>query len=190
MNYPVDFYEGGYYDYEPSELEEKALEFKEFLEESIKKEHKDKIDSLTKENVRLKAIESEMNKTTQENRKLERELKWKMENYAQEYEKEFEKKNIEDVMQEFFSNETVWFGESLYKRLPKCELCNEERILEHTFPNGQKATVPCDCNDGYFKYEPVEAKIKYLTIGKSLHPTNYRKKFYFSITRDYEPKKD
>jgi len=175
--------------YEPSEVDELVEEFKDKIREYILPDIKSEIERITKENLELKASKREYQNLEHELRQKQRELEWKEKNLKAEVEREFNKKNIDDVLEDYIEKSEVWFGDSKSFKGEKCSLCDEERKLKAIFPNGEIAIIMCDCNKFYYKYVPEYALLTSIDFYK--RDENYRgdyKKFY--LHRSFTPAKE
>lgn len=183
-----------YYDfekeyYEPGEeeifLDELKNKFREILREDVKIE----LERLKQENEDLRKTVKEYNDMKDKLSSKERELQYKEDNLKREVEKEFYNKTIEEVFAEALEDSEVWYAESVPHEKPKCNLCNEERKLIATYPNGETVSKSCDCANPIYSYEPCISVNKEIEFHKAYKPIySSDKKVY--ITKYYRPNKD
>lgn len=129
--------------YEPSEEEIFFDELKEKFKETLKADVRDKMKCLEIENKDLreqldsyKSKERELRSKERELRSKEDSLKCREENYKREVEKEFYKKTMEEVFENLLEDSDVWYAEHVPHMKPKCNLCNKNRELVATYPDG------------------------------------------------------
>lgn len=183
-----------YYDfendyYEPSEeeifLDELKDKFREILREDVKIE----LERLKEENADLRKTVKEYEDMKSKLYSKERELQYKEENLKREVEKEFYNKTMEEVFAGLLEDSEVWYAERVPHEKPKCNLCNEERMMIATFPNGETVSKRCDCANPICSYEPVVSINKEIEFHKTYKPRyGSDKKIYF--TKNYRANKD
>lgn len=136
---------GDYYD-EPSEFEQQIDEFKNSLYDCVKKEHKDKMTRLEKENKELQETKKNFDAIkTEYNNKL-RELNIKLETA----ERDAKRLKLKDLMQEL--KQVLWQAKTTRVYDEKCEKCNNNRKIEFTSPSGKTFEEDCTCGIGIIKY--------------------------------------
>jgi len=140
--------------YEPSEFEIQIEEWKDTLRESVKKEYKEEMDRLRKENAELRDIKNEWKERTAE---LERK-KNEMEMTISEAEKKAKKARLNELLEPLC--ETAYGYEYEYKYVrDKCDKCDKNGYIHYKSPQGHDAKEQCDCRKKICLYHPVEAKI-------------------------------
>lgn len=178
-----------YYDfennyYEPSEeeifLDELKDKFREILREDVKIE----LERLKQENEELRKTVKEYNDMKNKLSSKERELQYKEDNLRREVEKDFYNKTIEEVFAEALEDSEVWYVEWVPHERPKCNLCNEERKLVATYPDGTTVSKDCNCASPIYSYEPLLSINKEIKFHKAYKPRYsddkkmYLRKFY------------
>lgn len=127
--------------YEPSEFDSQIEDFKKYLRDTVRAEILEELESLRKENESLRDIKNRI-------REIECEHNMAMHNARQE------------VMRMKFAAivkacSTVYYSPMSYRMpLPKCDRCNDERMIEYTTPLGKPAKEPCTCHSGLLRYKP------------------------------------
>lgn len=158
MIYDLDFEEY----YEPSATDIIILEAKQKLEECIKEKAKGEIESIKRENIHLK---QQLEEYKQKERGL-RNREWKIEQKEKDIERDFYRKKFEDVIKPFESKETIYIIDNFSKLIPKCNKCNEDRILEYTSEYGDKILGKCCCNQHKTYHHPIMKELKTLNFYK------------------------
>lgn len=132
-----------YYDfYEPSEFDSQIEEFKDFLRKSVKVEILEELETLRKENESLRDIKNRIHE-------IEREHSRTMQSARQE------------AMRMKFANiikacSEVYYAPEMYSvQQPKCDRCNDKRMIKYTTPLGRTAEEYCTCYDKRYRYRPV-----------------------------------
>ena len=134
MWFDEDFYN------EPSEFEMQMEEFKESLAKSVKSEILEEMERLRKENKNLQGVKEHFEQIKRDFEKKKRECDMAM----SEAEQKAKRMRVNELMEHFkiFAWGTTW--EYLYG--PKCDKCNENRVLEITLPSGKIAKDDCECS--------------------------------------------
>lgn len=175
--------------YEPGEGEIFFDEMKEKFKEILRKDVNFEIAKLRKDNEELRKAVKEYNDKKLELSRRERDLQYEVDNYKRQVENEFYKKTMDEVVDKILEDSEVWYAESVPHKKPKCNLCNEERKLVATYPNGDIAEKDCECSKQVYTYEPVISVNKEFKFHKAYKP-RYKdeKKVYFN--RNHAPNKD
>jgi len=171
--------------YEPSEVDCLLDEFKEKCKEHLLPNIKVEIDSLKQENNRLELKNDEYKKRENEITNKERDLKYKEDNLKKEVINEFYKTNIGDVLKQYVEDCEIWFADTENYQNRKCNLCNEERELIATFPNGKTTKTDCACAKILSRYVPSLSIITMIKFYKKDSRYTSDRKFY--ITSTYSP---
>lgn len=175
--------------YEPSEGELFFDEMKEKFREILKSDVESELTRLTKENEELRRAVQEYNNEKMELMRKTRELQHKEDNLKREVEREFYNKTMEEVLENLLEDSEVWYAEYVPHEKPKCDLCDEERQMIATYPNGEVIKKRCDCAIPAHVYEPVISVNKEIKFHKAWKPRySDHKKCYF--TKNYKPNKD
>lgn len=172
--------------YEPSEGELFFDEIKEKFREILREDVNSELSRLTKENAELRKIVKEYNDKKMELARRERDVQYKEDNLKRDVEREFYSKTMDEVFEHLLEDSEVWYAERVPHEKPKCDLCNEEREMIATYPNGEVVKKQCDCVKPTYVYEPVISENKQIKFHKS-YKYSY-KKCYF--TKNYKPNKD
>lgn len=175
--------------YEPSEGELFFDEMKEKFREILREDVNSELSRLTKENAELRKTVKEYNDKKTELSRRERDIQYKEDNLRRDVEKEFYNKTIDEVFEHLLEDSEVWYAEHIPHEKPKCNLCNEERELIATYPNGEIVKKQCDCARPIYVYEPIISVNKQIKFHKAYKPRySDHKKCYF--TKNYRPNKD
>lgn len=175
--------------YEPSEGELFFGEMKEKFREILREDVNSELSRLTKENAELRKTVKEYNDKKMELSRRERDIQYKEDNLRRDVEKEFYNKTMEEVFEHLLEDSEVWYAEHIPHEKPKCNLCNEERELIATYPNGEIVKKQCDCVRPIYVYEPMISVNKQIKFHKAYKPRySDHKKCYF--TKNYRPNKD
>lgn len=182
----------GYWDYEEpywesSEADELFGEIKSKLIDAAKSSIKSDMEQLKSRNEYLESRNKELEKKVYEVSQKERDLEYKAINLRQEVEKEFYSKAIDELFESRIENVDVWFACHTPHDRPKCNHCDDNRQLTHTFHNGQSVSTQCDCAKRDYWYDPSMATLK--TLKYCVKPSRYtsERKYYMSDCRSYKP---
>lgn len=146
-------YDELFYD-ELSEFEIQIEEWKDTLRESVKKEYKEEMERLRKENAELYDIKKEWKERIAE---LDRK-KSEMERTISEAEKKAKRARLNELLEPLC--ETAYGYEYEYKYVrDKCDKCDEYGYFHYKSPQGHDAKELCDCRKQICLYHPVEAKV-------------------------------
>ena len=174
--------------YEPSEVDQLVEEFKDKCREHLLPNIRQEIEQLNKENIELRIKNEEYKKRESEINNKERDLKYKEDNLKREVEKEFYQSNIGDVLKDYIDKAAVWFADYKGFRQDKCSLCNDNRKLVASFPNGKTTKTNCDCSNLVHRFVPETSELSLIKFSKKDGQYQSDRKFYISKT--YIPSKD
>ena len=172
--------------YDPSEGELFFDKMKEKFREILREDVNSELSRLTKENTELRKIVKEYNDKKMELTRRERDIQYKEDNLKRDVEREFYSKTMDEVFEHLLEDSEVWYAERVPHEKPKCDLCNEEREMIATYPNGEVVKKQCDCAKPTYVYKPVISENKQIKFHKSYKYSD--KKCYF--TKNYKPNKD
>ena len=172
--------------YDPSEGELFFDEMKEKFRGILREDVNSELSRLTKENAELRKIVKEYNDKKMELTRRERDIQYKEDNLKRDVEREFYNRTMDEVFEHLLEDSEVWYAERVPHEKPKCDLCNEEREMIATYPNGEVVKKQCDCAKPTYVYEPVISVNKQIKFHKSYKYSD--KKCYF--TKNYKPNKD
>lgn len=159
--------------------------FREILREDVNSE----LSRLTKENAELRKIVKEYNDKKMELTRRERDIQYKEDNLKRDVEREFYNRTMDEVFEHLLEDSEVWYAEHVPHDKPKCDLCNEEREMIATYPNGEVVKKQCDCAKPTYVYEPVISVNKQIKFHKAYKPRySDHKKCYF--TKNHKPNKN
>lgn len=175
--------------YDPSEGELFFDEMKEKFREILREDVNSELSRLTKENAELRKTVKEYNDKKMELARRERDIQYKEDNLKRDVEREFYSKTMDEVFEHLLEDSEVWYAERVPHEKPKCDLCNEEREMIATYPNGEVVKKQCDCAKPTYVYEPVISVNKQIKFHKAFKPRySSDKKCYF--TKNHRPNKD
>lgn len=127
--------------YEPSEFDSQIEEFKSYLRESVKQEIKDELERLRKENESLQGIKNRMGEIEREHERAMSSAKQKV-----------MRMKFADIIE---ACSQVYYTITIYSvPRPKCDRCNDKRMIEYTTPLGRTAYEHCTCYDQMIRYKP------------------------------------
>lgn len=182
-----------YYDYEdyyePNEGELFFDEIKEKFREILRNDVNSELNRLTRENEELRKTVQEYNDKKNELAKRERDIQYKEDNFKRNVEREFYSKTMDEVFEHLLEDSEVWYAEHVSHEKPKCNLCNEERKMIATYPNGEVVEKWCDCAEPTYVYEPVISVNKQIKFHKSYN-NGYRNQKRCYFVKNYSPNKD
>lgn len=141
------------YDYddfynEPSEFDMQVDEFKQSLLNSVKDEYKADMERLRKENADLQEVKQNFDQIKREYEKKKIELEHMKRNLRNEVRRE----RITELMGDF--GVELFRASSKWQDGPKCNKCDDKRIIHYTSPLGQPKQETCDCKNSIKYYEP------------------------------------
>jgi len=143
----MSYYDEEYYG-EPSEFEQQIDEFKASLYNCVKKEHKDKIEKLEKENQELQGVKKNWKSVESEYKSKIREL----ENEKTKLEQNAKRMRLEELFEGEF-NIILYRPTYIYVYSKKCDLCDDERKIKFLSPLGKEMKEDCECLKSHTKYE-------------------------------------
>lgn len=156
---------GDYDDYyEPSLADEIFEEAKTKLEQAVKAEIKDKIQEAEK-------VLAGQDKRNSEIGKKELALYWRekeLESKFRDIENEFAKKKLGELMAmlQKYLGQTYYQVDSFGEYAPKCDACNDKRMLDITLPDGSTRAIECSCKKRIYRYRVEEKEMLELHIEK------------------------
>lgn len=145
-----DFYNEG-----PSDYELFMNDLKETLKKSIKDEFIKEMDKLRTENKKLQDIKENFEQIKLDYAHKEQELKAR----EQDMEKNLARKKIMELATIADMKAQIYYIDDDTAYLPKCDKCDENRLIHFKSPTGKDCTEPCpDCGTTYHKYyvKPVD----------------------------------
>lgn len=148
-----DFCFGEFYD-EPSEFELQMEEFKESLMLSVKKEYKEEMERLKKENARLQDIKNNWDKKVNELEQEKANLRIAQRDATQNAKKE----RLKGLLDAF--KKQAWSYSYSYKYIrEKCDKCDKDGRIHFKSPQGKDLSEECNCRKKILFYEPTEAEV-------------------------------
>jgi len=175
------------YPYEPSEAESVLEEYKDKMMDLLKASVSNKLAQVSIENVSLKAENKKLKDQEQDIIRRERDIKYKEDNFKREVESNFYKAKLGDIIEQYVEDSVLWFADKKYFSKEKCSLCDDERILHATFPNGKEVISNCGCSAQLHKYEPAITEMRTLKVYKK--ESGYASERRFYVTKSYYPTK-
>lgn len=145
-----DFYNEG-----PSDYELFMNDLKETLKKSIKDEFIKEMDKLRAENKKLQNVKENFEQIKLDYAHKEQELKAR----EQDMEKNLARKKIMELATIADMKAQIYYIDDDTAYLPKCDKCDENRLIHFKSPTGKDCTEPCpDCGTTYHKYyvKPVD----------------------------------
>ena len=145
-----DFYNEG-----PSDYELFMNDLKETLKKSIKDEFIKEMDRLRAENKKLQNVKENFEQIKLEYAHKEQELKTR----EQDMEKNLARKKIMELATIADMKAQIYYIDDDTAYLPKCDKCDENRLIHFKSPTGKDCTEPCpNCGTTYHKYyvKPID----------------------------------
>lgn len=167
-----DFYDDYF---ESDEFEEKIEELKESLRESVKDEIKEELERLRKENQELKEVRDNWEEIKEKYRNKERELQRKMLTVEQEA----KKARLNELFEASGMCMVLYRTDHKYVREPKCDKCDESRIIHFKSPSGRSLSEICECNKTFVKHIPREYSLVKFSVNKSSFGDKRPLRMYF-----------
>jgi len=151
-----DFYNEG-----PSDFDIAIEEFKEGLRKTVKEEILNEMARLKKENEKLQEVKENFDKIKQDYEDKKRQFNIK----EDEMMRSLARKKITELTTIADFNEHLYCIDSKSAYLPKCDKCDEKRLIHFKSPSGRDCTEGCPtCGKQYFAYfvKPADAiKIRF-----------------------------
>ena len=151
-----DFYNDG-----PSDWDLFMNEVKQNLMKTVKKEYLEEMDKLRKENQELQEVKENFEKIKQEYKDKERQFNIK----EGEMMRTLALKKITELTTIADFDEHLYCIDSKSAYLPKCDKCDEKRLIHFKSPSGRDCTEECPtCGKQYFAFfvKPADAiKIRF-----------------------------
>lgn len=145
-----DFYNEG-----PSDYELFMNDLKETLKKSIKDEFIKEMDKLRAENKKLQDIKENFEQIKLDYAHKEQELKAK----EQDIERSLARKKIMELATIADMKPQIYYIDDATGFLPKCDKCDENRLIHFRSPSGKECTESCpNCGTSFKKYfvKPVD----------------------------------
>ena len=138
-----DFYENY------SEFDQQIDEFKQSLMLGVKKDFLAEMEKIKKENVELQSIKNNWKNIQEEYRRKESSLESAKSNAMWEA----KKMRLSELMKD--RELVVYKTDSKYTDKPKCDKCNENRVIKYITPLGKDAQENCECANKNVEYFPI-----------------------------------
>lgn len=142
-------YDVGYY--EPPEFDEKCEELKDYLRESVTKELKEKLETLQKENERMKAIVNDYDAKVKELEAAKEKLRFDEQNLKYQIRNEVRRERLSKLLEDFQT--TLYQVLNIGIEQPKCDKCDANRMVEFFSPSGRRYTERCSCAKKLLHYK-------------------------------------
>jgi regulator of replication initiation timing len=165
--------------YEPSIADEILMEYQEKMKNALLESVKSEISNLKDENNKLKEENEKLKIKIMEVQYKEEELKTK----ERELEKEFYRKKFSEMLKPYEKQMVVWIAEYETFLADKCNLCDDDRKITYTAPDGSTIKLDCKCKKYYSLKVPTKVNVIYLDLFKD---DFYSKDRRFIITPKYE----
>lgn len=162
-----DFYNEG-----PSDYELFMNDLKETLKKSIKDEFIKEMDKLRAENKKLQDVKENFEQIKLDYAHKEQELKAR----EQDMEKNLARKKIMELATIADMKAQIYYIDDDTAYLPKCDKCDENRLIHFKSPTGKDCTEPCpNCGTTYHKYyvKPIDTMKILFPNDPALHRVAY-----------------
>lgn len=177
MYYDYDEFENYY---EPTLADEIFNEAMEKFKETLKDNVKENLKYIQEENKRLKKENDELKKREREISSKEHMLDIREKDLETRTEWTFYKKKFSEILNPLEENVTFWKVEYEYRQKDKCNLCDDNREIIFSSPQGKEIKEKCDCDKNYRYYKPALDQIAVIKLWKS---TNGKE---FTVTPKYD----
>lgn len=142
-----------FYD-EPSEFDMQIEEWKDTLRECVKKEYKEEMERLRRENAELRDIKKNWQEKIGE---LEAE-KFKLKAATRDAENKAKKARLRELLDAF--TKQAWGIKYSYEYIrEKCDKCDKDGYIHYKSPQGRDVKEECNCRKRICVYRPQEAEI-------------------------------
>lgn len=169
--------------YEQTELDNLFLEYLPKAKELLLRPIKQEIEDLRSENIRMKAELSEIEKREYDFSIKEKAFERESKLFLGKLEQNFIRSNLSGLKQ-FLEIQTVYIPNYTYKKIEKCQLCNEKRQFCLVSPDGKIHTTPCSCNNSKQVYHCSKEELTHFSILKHKGDKNIDITFSVSISDD------
>lgn len=160
--------------YEPSEFEQMVEDFKEELRTSVKKEWLDKMKRLEEENKELREVKKNFEQIKNDYEKAKWECKKESEIAIANAKKDAYKARLSELFGDMKSE--YWSIKKEYIKKPKCDKCDNNRMVAYITPLGKQAKEYCTCAETESKYVPCEMVIYQIYLYNSRMGASFIKK--------------
>lgn len=177
MYYDYDEFENCYESTPADEIFNEAMEkFKEVLKDSVKNNLK----YIQEENKRLKKENDELKKREREISSKEHMLDMREKDWESRTEWTFYKKKFSEMLNPLEECVDFWKVDYEYRKRAKCSLCDDNREITFSSPQGKEIKEKCDCDKTYRFYKPLLEHISIIKLWKSANGKE------FSVTPKYD----
>lgn len=175
----MDEYGDDIFDFEGTEIEQKTNEYMDFLRGTARKEIMQELQELRAEVTTLREFKRTVlaneREFAKEKKNLEREFAKKKESL----ERDVKNARLRELFGEYIID--AWRVKRIFTARPKCDKCNEERMIEFISPRGKLMTEFCACAEKDVHYEVATAELAKiencrLTNGE----TEWRRKYFLT----------
>ncbi|MCM3704049.1 hypothetical protein [Paenibacillus macerans] len=156
-----DFYD------EPSEFEQQVDEFKQSLLNAVKDEFKTEMERLRKENAELQEIKNRKNEIEAEHTRA----LYQFESEKLQFENKMKRMRLAELLGENLL--VAWFPAGQDIKKPKCDKCDDRRMIMYTTPRGKTEYEYCECTETSRVYQPEEIQCYKFYQSKSSWGDNY-----------------
>lgn len=135
------------------EPREEEMALIEAIKENVKQEIKQEMERLRKENAELQQYKKER-------QEVENVKKWyesRLQTEVEAYKITLRQGKIKELFGDYIG--TGWGVRGNTILPPKCDKCDEKRIVHFKSPSGKELTELCDCAHGKIVYEPIELSL-------------------------------
>ena len=155
MCYEDDFYS------DPSEFDLQVEEFKASLMKSVKEEFLHRMEALEKENAALRHFRDEK-------KAFIRDCEAKVaaaQREARKAEEKWKNARLHQLLGDFLTE--GWRVGITYQKGPKCDHCDENRLLHFKSPKGRDLQEECDCAQTFHVHHPKKVILSHFTVKKN-----------------------
>ena len=159
-------------------------EIKQLLLKTVKAEYVAEMERLRKENEELRPYKEQKASFDRQLKAIKLEYERKLQQLAQDLRNQ--------TMQEFFGPEQIsaWRVTTKYTQGPKCDRCDENRVIRFKSPLGKDMSESCTCAQTLITYVPTEAVMVKFCIDKNAHLSAQNTGSAVPVTRYFVSKDD
>jgi len=149
-DYEEDYYESTLAD---EIFEEAKLRLEQALKEDVKRDVEKSLDIVKNQEIRKVELDDRERKIYFKEKELERKFI--------DLENEFAKKKLGEFMTmlQKYLGQTYYQVDSFGEYAPKCDACNDNRMLDVTLPDGSMKAIECSCNKRIYRYRVKEKEM-------------------------------
>ncbi len=167
--------------YEPSEFEQQVEEFKDSLRKSVKEETQKTIEQLKKENEELRGVRDNWEKVKRKYEEKQRELQ----NEIYACKQNAARMRLDQLFESCGMNVILYRPSSFSVYNPKCDKCDDDRYIHYKSPSGKDNKEECECAKSFSNYKPSPEYLCEFRVNRYGDSKKYPLMMWFKKYRDY-----